>query len=116
MLERRYVPPLDLAIRLRAFHVARLDESPTPRPLTLAEMAWPLNIDNFEGLAVRTDAEGRTLVYILSDDNFNLLQRTLLMMFVLADEEAEEGWSDAPADGAQDAAGARGTSMPASTR
>ncbi|MSP81914.1 MAG: esterase-like activity of phytase family protein [Alphaproteobacteria bacterium] len=43
----------------------------------------PNNVDNFEGLAVRADAAGGTLVYILSDDNFNPLQRTLLLQFRL---------------------------------
>lgn len=41
-------------------------------------------IDNMEGLSVRTDANGKTLIYVVSDDNFNhALQRTLLMLFEL---------------------------------
>ena len=40
-------------------------------------------MDNFEGLAVARDADGGTLVYILSDDNFHFLQRTLLLLFRL---------------------------------
>ncbi len=40
----------------------------------------PLNVDNFEGLAVREE-EGRTFLYIVSDDNFSANQRTLLMKF-----------------------------------
>ena len=31
------------------------------------------------------DADGATLVYILSDDNFIFLQRTLLLLFRLDD-------------------------------
>lgn len=116
VLERRYVPPLDLSVRLRTFRIESLDESRIPRPRLLAELSWPLNIDNFEGLAVRTDAEGKTLVYLLSDDNFNLMQRTLLMMFVLEDEEAQDRSPEASAGGAQEAAGARGTSTAASAR
>jgi len=42
----------------------------------------PVNVDNMEGLAVRAEA-GRTAIYIVSDDNFNPLQRTLLMKFAL---------------------------------
>lgn len=110
VLERRYVPPLDLSIRLRAFETASLGESVILSPETLATFSWPMNIDNFEGLAVRTDAEGRTLVYILSDDNFNLLQRTLLMMFVLADDESATGKN------AQETSGARGANTPTSSR
>jgi hypothetical protein len=36
-------------------------------------------------VAARRDARGRTLVYLLSDDNFNFLQRTLLLLFELED-------------------------------
>jgi hypothetical protein len=53
-------------------------------PEEVARFAPPVQVDNFEGVAVRRDADGRTLVYIVSDDNFNALQRTLLLMFALA--------------------------------
>jgi hypothetical protein len=41
--------------------------------------------ENFEGVAARRDAAGRTMIYMVSDDNFNFLQRTLLVMFELVD-------------------------------
>lgn len=55
---------------------------------TLAVLAPPLGIDNFEGVAVRTEP-GRTFLYLVSDDNFRNCenrpaddcQRTLLMKF-----------------------------------
>jgi hypothetical protein len=50
---------------------------------TVAEMAPPRNIDNMEGVAVRVDEHGDTLVYLISDDNFSRLQRTLLLVFRL---------------------------------
>ena len=49
----------------------------------LGRFAPPLTVDNFEGVAVTRDADGATLVYILSDDNFHFLQRTLLLLFRL---------------------------------
>ena len=49
----------------------------------LARFAPPLTVDNFEGVAVARDGDGATLVYILSDDNFHFLQRTLLLLFRL---------------------------------
>ena len=49
----------------------------------LARFAPPLTVDNFEGVAVARDANGATLVYVLSDDNFHFLQRTLLLLFRL---------------------------------
>ena len=51
----------------------------------LARFAPPLTVDNFEGVAVTRDADGATLVYVLSDDNFHFLQRTLLLLFRLGE-------------------------------
>ncbi len=49
----------------------------------IATLAPPLPLDNMEGVALRQGANGETLIYLISDDNFNVLQRTLLMLFVL---------------------------------
>lgn len=46
----------------------------------LAKLAPPLTVDNMEGLAARMEA-GRQYVYLISDNNFNSLQRTILMKF-----------------------------------
>jgi len=46
----------------------------------LATLRPPLSTDNFEGLAIREE-NGRTFLYIVSDDNFSGRQRTLLMKF-----------------------------------
>ena len=44
------------------------------------------NIDNMEGVALRREKDGKTLLYMISDDNYNLvLQRTVLLMFEVAD-------------------------------
>ncbi len=59
-------------------------------PTTLAIFDAPLLLDNFEGLAVRKDANG-TFLYLVSDDNFRNCdgndrpgcQRTLLMKFLI---------------------------------
>lgn len=49
-------------------------------PETLAIFTPPFTLDNFEGLAVRQE-EGKTALYIVSDNNFSDDQRTLLMKF-----------------------------------
>lgn len=51
----------------------------------IALLRPPLTTENMEAIAVRRDGDGRTLVYLMSDDNFNVLQRTLLMQFVLGE-------------------------------
>jgi hypothetical protein len=50
----------------------------------LARLTLPMTVDNFEGLAVHTNAQGDTFVYLLSDDNYQFLQRTLLLQFRLS--------------------------------
>ncbi|MDI1296013.1 MAG: esterase-like activity of phytase family protein [bacterium] len=49
---------------------------------TLARLAPPLLADNFEGLAVTQEA-GRAIIWIISDDNHEFFQRTLLLKFVM---------------------------------
>ncbi|HEY7608236.1 MAG TPA: esterase-like activity of phytase family protein [Alphaproteobacteria bacterium] len=52
----------------------------------LALIEPPLTTENFEGVSIRR-GEGRdALIYVISDDNFNPLQRTLLMMFAVKEE------------------------------
>jgi hypothetical protein len=52
----------------------------------IADVGMNFMIDNMEALSVRKGANGETLVYVVSDDNFNApLQQTLIMMFELKD-------------------------------
>ncbi|CAN7264493.1 esterase-like activity of phytase family protein [Phenylobacterium sp. LjRoot219] len=44
-------------------------------------LAAPLTVDNFEGLAALPQRDGSVRFYLLSDDNFSKLQRTLLLAF-----------------------------------
>lgn len=61
------------------------DQSGSVRPREVAQLRAPLLVDNMEALAVRREGE-RLFVYLASDDNFNALQRTLLMKFELLPE------------------------------
>src|SRR5262249_26889348 len=47
----------------------------------LAIIKSPLPVDNFEGVAARAAPDGSVLIYVLSDDNFSALERTLLLQF-----------------------------------
>ena len=42
-------------------------------------------IDNLEGLDAHVTPDGETVLTMISDDNFSLLQRTLLLQFTLLD-------------------------------
>ena len=53
-------------------------------PLIVADLAY--QIDNMEGIAVHRNAAGETIVTLVSDDNFSVLQRNLLLQFALVVE------------------------------
>ena len=48
----------------------------------IADLRSPINVDNMEGVSV-TQEGGRTIVWIASDNNFNPMQRSLLLKFAL---------------------------------
>jgi hypothetical protein len=51
----------------------------------LLKIEYPLVVEYFEGLAVQETAEG-TMIYLVSDDNYNPFQETLLLQFLLSDK------------------------------
>jgi len=81
LLERRFTWLSGVAMRLRRVALA------TVRPgavldgevLLGADMGYA--IDNMEGLSIDRDPGGRVVFTLISDDNFSLLQRTLLLRF-----------------------------------
>jgi len=52
-------------------------------PQTLATLKRPFPVDNFEGITVTNLPDGTVRLYIISDDNFSVRQRTLLLAFDL---------------------------------
>lgn len=83
LLERRYTISGGPGARVSLIRANDIKPSTTLRSETLAELALPMSVDNFEGLAVRSDGAGGWHLFLLSDDNFNPLQRTLLLQFHL---------------------------------
>lgn len=49
----------------------------------IARLEPPLSVDNFEGMAAVPEPDGGIRIFLVSDDNFWALQRTLLMSFRL---------------------------------
>ena len=76
VVERMYREPFDMRARLR-----RMDASGRLGPV-LVTLSLPSTTDNFEGVAATAGASG-TRLYILSDDNDNPRQRTLVLAFDL---------------------------------
>jgi len=83
LLERRFTLRDGVAVRIRRLKGETIQPAARLRAEMIAELRPPLNVDNFEGIDIRTTDNGRTYVHIVSDDNFSPIQRTLLMMFEL---------------------------------
>jgi hypothetical protein len=86
LLERRFSWTSGVAIRLRRIAIrtirpGALVDGPV---LLFADMAN--QIDNMEGLGIHRNAAGDLVLTLISDDNFSILQRTLLLQFRLSGE------------------------------
>jgi len=81
VLERHYTPATGVSARIALLARDAIAPGRTVRGREILHLNPSMTVDNFEGIAARRGPNGRTLLYILSDDNFNPLQRTLLMMF-----------------------------------
>jgi hypothetical protein len=85
VLERRVSTFSGFHVRLVRLAAADIQPGARLRGEELARWGAPLTVDNFEGLSARRGADGEILIYMVSDDNFSLFQRTLLLMFALED-------------------------------
>lgn len=85
LLQRRFTVIGGAGARLSRIPAARIKAGGRLIDEELAQLLPPMTVDNFEGLAVHRDPEGGWWIYMLSDDNFNPLQRTLLLQFHLDD-------------------------------
>lgn len=86
VLERAYNPNRGITgIRITHVKTEDLKKGAKLQGELLADLKPPLTLDNFEGITCRADADGRSLFYLVSDNNFSDEQRTLLLLFALAD-------------------------------
>jgi hypothetical protein len=87
VLEHRYSAQTGSVVRF--VRVARNAIVPRRRVegRELALLEPPLTTENFEGVAIRRGDKRETLIYVISDDNFNPLQRTLLFLFAMKPDE-----------------------------
>ncbi|CAH1659340.1 esterase-like activity of phytase family protein [Chelatococcus asaccharovorans] len=87
LLERRYLPPFSLATRLRLVGRAALRPGAAVDGEILLTADLGAEIDNMEGLAAHRNAAGETILTLISDDNFSMFQRTVLLQFALLPAE-----------------------------
>lgn len=69
-------------VRLSADQLRTAGDGPVLEGEEILRLAAPLPRDNFEGVTVFS-VGGRTLIGLVSDDNENMLQRSLLLVFAL---------------------------------
>jgi hypothetical protein len=80
VLERWYRPWRGVGARLRRVPASSLMPGAVLEGTLLLDLDLAHEIDNMEGLAIHREA-GRTIVTIISDDNYSSLQRTILLEF-----------------------------------
>lgn len=83
VLERRYKLLSGPAVRLQVIAGDTIRPGARLEGRELAQFRLPLTVDNMEGVSAVEKPDG-TYLYLVSDDNFSALQRTLLMMFKIA--------------------------------
>jgi hypothetical protein len=86
LLERRYAPAFGVAIRLRRIAAAEVAVGATLDGELLLDAGMTSQIDNMEGLAVSEAPDGRIVLTLVSDDNYSILQRTLILQFALVED------------------------------
>lgn len=82
ILNRRIGLPDGFSAKLAMLDPADIEADKAIAANVIATLASPLLVDNMEGLAI-TEEDGRIIVWMISDDNFTALQRTILMKFAL---------------------------------
>ncbi len=83
LLERAFDRVRGVRVRVMQFDAADVKPGGAVHARELARLATPYAVDNLEGLAARKGPRGETLLWLISDDNFNPLQRNILLMFEL---------------------------------
>jgi hypothetical protein len=84
ILNRRVGLPNGFAAKLALVDVATIGKGEVVAGKVIATLSAPLLIDNMEGITVSNE-KGVTIIWLISDDNFSVLQRTLLMKFRLSE-------------------------------
>ncbi|WP_342360382.1 esterase-like activity of phytase family protein [Terrarubrum flagellatum] len=84
VLERFYETFKGVAMRIRRIDGATVKSGALLDGPIQIEADLSYQVDNMEALGLHVTREGETILTLLSDDNFSILQRTLLLQFELA--------------------------------
>ena len=85
ILERKFSWVGGVGIRIRSIPLKSIAPDALVDGASIFDADLGQEIDNLEGIDAHVTAEGDTVLTMVSDDNFSLLQRTLLLQFTLVD-------------------------------
>ena len=83
VLERKFNYSEGIQMRIRRIAASELRRGAPIMGEVLLEANDSLNIDNMEAIAATRASSGETVLTLMSDDNFSVIQRTLIMQFAL---------------------------------
>jgi len=83
ILERKFSWLSGIGIRIRRMALKSIAPGAVIDGPSIFEASLANEVDNMEGIDVHLTAEGETVLTMVSDDNFSLIQRTLLLQFTL---------------------------------
>ncbi|MGO3927443.1 esterase-like activity of phytase family protein [Rhodopseudomonas pseudopalustris] len=86
ILERKFSWIHGVHIRIRRIALSTLTPGAIVDGPALFNADLGHEIDNMEGIDAHLDASGATVLTLVSDDNFSMLQRTLLLQFTLVED------------------------------
>ncbi|EKS33658.1 esterase-like activity of phytase family protein [Afipia clevelandensis] len=86
LLERKFSLMEGVGIRIRRIPGASIARDAVIDGPAIFEVDLGYEIDNMEGIDVHVTGDGETVLTMVSDDNFSMIQRTLLLQFTLVRE------------------------------
>jgi hypothetical protein len=85
LLERKFSWLSGIGIRIRRIAQNTVMPDATIDGPAIFDADLGYEVDNMEGLDAHVAADGATVLTMISDDNFSMLQRTMLLQFTLVD-------------------------------
>jgi hypothetical protein len=95
VLYRRIGLPHGFTAKLALLDPRTIIRGKTVSAKVIATLEPPLLVDNMEGVTT-TQENGQTIIWLVSDNNFNIFQRTLLMKFALVEGNKKPEADNAP--------------------
>ena len=86
LLERRASPARGITIRIRRLPLAGIEDGAVVDGRTMIEADLAYQIDTMEGIGVHRHSAGDAIITLVSDDNFSIIQRNLLLQFLVTGE------------------------------